>query len=380
MKQELIEHIKSQLNDFDLEYREGAWERFQAENKTNRKFLIWRKIMGAAAILLLMLLVLPWRSFKRANHKLVYHPRTGTVAICSSGPVTKDTIIPADMNLQRNKQTFPRSGFVAAVMQPAVILNNATVSAGTDSTDSENADTSTWSQQAIFPAKKAGHKKLSIEEMLAADNQPQPVLPSRSKWHISLAIGQAMDSRSKTDLNIGTYINYEMNSRLALISGISYNQFGGEKGFPLPDPSARSGKMMTGARADLSGIDIPLELQVKAGQIYARVGVSASAIISQQQTLDFSEQKVQVNTYVDADGVTRSETVTVNEITTEAVPEEKLGHNRVAGFYNFCLGYQQKISKNRSIGLEPFIKIPMSVYSEQRLNLVQGGLRVKVDF
>ena len=138
---------------------------------------------------------------------------------------------------------------------------------------------------------------------------------------------------------------------------------------------------MSGAQASMSGIDIPLELQVKASKrIYARLGVSAYAIISQQQTLEYSEQKSKVNTYVEPDGTMRTETVTTIEVSAESVPEEKLKQNKLVGLYNFSVGYQQKITKRNTLSFEPYVKIPVSGYSEQKLNLVQGGLRLKVDF
>ena len=380
MKQELIEHIKRQLNDFDLDYREGAWERFQAENKKNQKIVLWRKIIGAAAMLAIVLFFLPWRNFRHKNDGLVYQRRTGSAAICSPGPVPYDSATAGGSDVRRKIKRHTRLAIRPALL-PGRVPENLPLSAAADSSGFATVISAAGGFQAVLPVKESDRPKMSIEELLAADRQAPSGLPAQPRWRFSLALGQALDSRSKTDFHIGTYVNYRVDSRLSISSGITYSQFGAGKSFPLPEPSARSGKMMSSARAELTGIDIPLELQVKASnKFYARMGLSASAIITQQQTLNFSEQKVKVTTYVDPSGVTRSETVTISEVTTEAVSGDKLKQNRLAGFYNICVGYQQKITKNYTIGLEPFVKIPIGVYSEQRLNLVQGGLRVKMDF
>jgi hypothetical protein len=331
-------------------------------------------------MLTIILFFLPWRNFRQKNDILKYQRRTGSVAICSSGPVSNDAATAESMEVHRKIARDPGPQTEVAVL-PVSVPENTPLAPAADSNANAAALSAGSNLQTLLPAKKPERPKNSIEELLAADSKPPAGLPIQPKWRFSLAFGQALDSRSKTDFHIGTYVNYRIDSRLSISSGITYSQFGGGKTFPLPEPSARSGKMMSSARAELTGIDIPLELQIKAGnKMYARMGLSASTMITQQQTLNFSEQKVQVNTYVDPNGITRSETVTINEVTTEAVPEEKLKQNRLAGFYNICVGYQRRIAKNNTVGLEPFVKIPIGSYSEQRLNLVQGGLRVKLDF
>jgi hypothetical protein len=380
MKQELIEHIKSQLNDLDLDYQEGAWERFQAGNKKKRKIVLWRKIIGAAAMLTIVLLLLPWQNFSHKNNGPIYQRRTRPVAICSSGPVTNDAATTKGAEVRR-KITRPTHRAIQAALLPASVPKNMSLSSAADSSAFATDVSAASGLPAVLPLKKSDRQKRPIEELPATDHQAPSGLPAQPRWRFSLALGQALDSRSKTDFHIGTYVIYRVDRRFSISSGITYSQFGADKSFPLPEPSARSVKMMSSARAELTGIDIPLELQVKASnKIYARMGFSASAIITQRQTLNFSEQKVKVTTYVDPSGVTRSETVTISEVTTEAVAGDKLKQNRLAGFYNICVGYQQKIIKNYTIGLEPFVKIPIGVYSKQRLNLVQGGLRVKMDF
>jgi hypothetical protein len=237
--------------------------------------------------------------------------------------------------------------------------------------------------QTIAASRSAG--KLSTEAFLAnEDKHNLPDMPAAApykKWAFGVSLGQALDTRNKTNLNVGTQITYAFNSRLAISTGIFYNELGAAKKYQSDGATVRTGKFLNKAETNMRGIDIPIELQYKLSKkMYARVGVSAYSILSQQQTLQYNEQRDVVNTYVDAGGELRTETITVNEVSTESVPQEKLKQNKYVGLYNLSFGYQQKISGRHALSLEPYIKIPASGFSEQDLNLVQGGLRVKVDF
>jgi hypothetical protein len=81
-----------------------------------------------------------------------------------------------------------------------------------------------------------------------------------------------------------------------------------------------------------------------------------------------------VNGYAD------SKTMIVKEKTTEPQPEANIDPDKYIGFYNFSLGYKQKISKKNNIAIEPFLRLPMKTFSKENLNLTNGGLRLKIDF
>jgi type VI protein secretion system component VasF len=70
MKEELIDHIKNQLADFDQGYTEGAWESFRDKNERRKKLALWVRMAGAAAILLIAIILLPSKLSKDQN--LIY--------------------------------------------------------------------------------------------------------------------------------------------------------------------------------------------------------------------------------------------------------------------------------------------------------------------
>ena len=92
MKQELIEHIKSQLDDLELDYREGAWEQFRERRDRNRSVIFWRKVMSAAAMLILMLLFIPLQLIKRSQHPKAHQRLASVPAIRPANPAVGSTL------------------------------------------------------------------------------------------------------------------------------------------------------------------------------------------------------------------------------------------------------------------------------------------------
>lgn len=386
MKQELIDHIKSELDDLELDYRDGAWEYFRDKSAKKTRLIFWRKVMSAAAILVIMLLFVPDRFAINEEKQLADHI---TVLSQKDKPLSHD-IITENIAVKHKHMSLTHSPahiqnetrLIAAITNeiPAESMRPAMDTAIQKATDTLQVKTEYWAK-----AMPAGRKRMTIEELLAKDAVPDTeqklVSTAGSRWGLGISVGQALDRRSKANLSFGTHIAYAINSKISVSSGVFYNELGGIRKNDLPDMKSRTDKVMTGSQASLSGVDIPLEIQIKTNkQFYARVGISAYAITSQRQTFNFSEQKVAVTTYLDDNGKERSETVITSEHTTETVPDEKLKQNKFVGLYNLSIGFEQKINKRNTIAFEPYVKVPVSGYSEQRLNLIQGGLRVKIDF
>jgi hypothetical protein len=53
MQVELIDHIKNELKELEVEYRPGAWEDFQKHTKVQKTKVVWMKILAKAAVLLI---------------------------------------------------------------------------------------------------------------------------------------------------------------------------------------------------------------------------------------------------------------------------------------------------------------------------------------
>ena len=383
MKEELIDHIKNQLADFDQGYTEGAWESFRDKNERRKKLALWVRIAGAAAILLVAIILLPSKLSRDQN--LVYKE----IVI---GKKSEDRHILSKVIAPLKKQNLRRQQVVYQVGRaynnipvnthnPIAIINPvSSIDAGTIAENDNITGVSNNTTKAPETAKRK-----TMDDLFASDtNKPTRLIPGnpdKAKWGFGFSVGQAMDNRSKTNLYVGTHVSYQINSRLALASGVAFNQLGGYKSVKLPEATVQSGKFLSGAMAGLYGIEVPLELQYKTGsKVYARAGVSAFTVISQKQTLAYTEQTVSVSNYIDNNGKEHSETITTKAVSTEAVPQAKLQQHAFIALYNFAVGYQFKINNRNALALEPYVKLPATGFSEQKLNLAQGGMRIKFDF
>jgi hypothetical protein len=383
MKEELIDHIKNQLADFDQGYTEGAWESFRDKNERRKKLALWVRIAGAAAILLIAIILLPSKLSKDQN--LIY--KEIITSKKSEGRHILSTVIaPLKQQNLRHQHVAYHVGqtydnIPVKTHNPIAIINPVLVSdTGTNAVNDNIARVPNNKTKA-----PQTDKPKTMDDLFASENNKPTHLtqgnPNSPKWGFGFSVGQAMDNRSKNNLYVGTHISYQINSRLALASGVAFNQLGGYKSVKLSESSVRSGKFLSGAVAGLYGIEVPLELQYKTGsKVYARAGVSAFTVISQKQTLAYTEQTVSVSNYIDENGNEKSETITTKAVSTEAVPQAKLQQHTFIALYNFAVGYQFKITNRNALALEPYVKLPATGFSEQKLNLVQGGMRIKFDF
>ncbi|RZK66962.1 MAG: hypothetical protein EOO92_24705, partial [Pedobacter sp.] len=70
----------------------------------------------------------------------------------------------------------------------------------------------------------------------------------------------------------------------------------------------------------------------------------------------------------------------VSEKVTESAPASETESNNYIGFYNFSFGYKQKVAKDKSISIEPFMKVPMREVTKDNLRLMGTGVKLKFDF
>ncbi|MBC7418536.1 MAG: hypothetical protein H7325_10310, partial [Pedobacter sp.] len=131
----------------------------------------------------------------------------------------------------------------------------------------------------------------------------------------------------------------------------------------------------------VSGINVPLELRYKiSDRIYTNVGVSALAVLNNSQNNTYFSNGVETLASPSSTQTSELKTYIVQKKTVEPQPPASVAPDYYIGFYNFSLGYKQKISKNNNISIEPFLQLPMKTFSKENLNLTNGGVRLKFDF
>ena len=140
-------------------------------------------------------------------------------------------------------------------------------------------------------------------------------------------------------------------------------------------------RSLESVNASVRGINIPLELKYNISKkFYTGVGVSALAILNNKQDNNYLVSTGRNITVANTAGIAEQKMLIVTERVSETQPQSLQVADKYIGFYNFSLGYKQKISKKTDFAIEPFLRLPMKTFSNDNLNLTNGGLRLKIDF
>ncbi|MXV50289.1 outer membrane beta-barrel protein [Pedobacter sp. HMF7647] len=374
---EITDHLKEELASLDFGYRPGAWEDFKKREKKRRRLILWRRVSVAAAILLVGIgTYLQINNSQQTVEKLSYktEERQNKLAIAEAEETTPRvlaSITPSNSSkhlssLFGNRQLLPRAGS-AGIALPQVRQTSFVIARPFTTSNA--------------PADATNIEKAPFSRPVEEPGSPTGKSSKPRAWTFGLAVGQGIDSRSKMDLNIGTQLSYKVSKKLSLSTGLYYSELGGAKKITPDYAALRSGRMLSSTTATMRGIDIPLELQYHlTSKVYARLGVSAFAVTSQEQSLEYTSQSTGVSTFVDASGNTQTQAVTTSSVSSESVAKNQLEDYRNFGLYNMAIGFDQKLTSKNTISIEPFVKIPFSKFSEHQVNLAQGGLRLKVSF
>jgi hypothetical protein len=373
MQVELIDHIKDELQHFELDYQEGAWENFNNRQKkpgTN----VWFLLAKVAVFLVVFCLFLGGLKLGGDKHRVITFAREkasqrANIIVYNTQekhamPARLKTLHAAPVAFVADEQPVGTTDAVAISISPQLV-------SGTPIKSTQ-------------PAKKTLVTK-TMEDLLQEDNGVNDFaanrLPAKGRWSFGFAVGGALDSRQKGNINVGAEVNFKLSEKLSINTGVFYNQMGAKKANGSVIAMASQEKTLISAEANMSGTELPLQVSYLVNKkFYAKAGISAYAIGKQAQTLQFSEQKPVVTSYYDEQGAVHYENRVVNEISTESVTPEKLKQNKFVALYNLSFGFVQPIAGNKSLSLEPYLKIPMQDFSEQKLNLSQAGVRVVFNF
>ncbi|MBC8987067.1 hypothetical protein H9X96_14940 [Pedobacter sp. N36a] len=259
--------------------------------------------------------------------------------------------------------------------------------------------------EAALPKAPIVVQKQSLEEFLAQESKNGNARGRRNtgnqralamqddKWEMGVMVAPSFGSSKKLNMGYGVSMAYALSKKVSINSGISYNEMGASRnaassaGAEQNMPSTFAGgfpsnsKQLQSVDASLQGIDIPLEISYRLSKsLYANVGISAFAVLNQKRKNIFLESQVQ-DSPVDPAGTFAFKSNVLNTmITEERQSSDELKTDPYLGFYNFSLGYKQRISRGKSVSLEPFLKLPIKEFTQENLYLIGTGLRVKFDF
>ncbi|WP_426324830.1 hypothetical protein [Pedobacter sp. R-06] len=407
MDKELIEHITAQLQNHEETYPNGAWERFSEKKNKRRGIAFWPLWAAAALILIFGGVFFAQNNSDQKKDIAITKPKVQQNATADANSNTNietkidSTSLNNDKapvnNLAANRpakiteSTKPlltaeqtSYSFINTLEQLAPVNNNLL----DNKLAGANLSNLQTKQFDILTEKKNPQPiaQTSFEKLLAQDSYAnQQKLPSKtnvnSKWQPDVYIAPAMGNDNKVTMNYGFSLSYAIANKLSISSGVSYASISTTESLNASAPQTLSGKNLESVDAKVRGINVPLELKYNiSDKLYTNIGVSALAVLNNSQQNNYIVNQVQSFSSPTVNGYADSKTLIVKEKTTEPQPEATIDPDKYIGFYNFSLGYKQKISKKNNIAIEPFLRLPMKTFSKENLNLTNGGLRLKIDF
>ena len=409
MDKELIEHITTQLQNHEENYAPGAWERFsKKEEKKRGGFVLW-PLWTAAAIILVLSGLFLFNHEDKINKNVIVKSKTNHTHSQSAAPKKHDLIDgqvateEPDIIVDNNDNSY-RTQAENTTRSPLNIIDNPnpvyvanqvidkTVAPKINPLENNNnvaaANNGVVNTEVKVPQEKPNaNNKMTFEDLLALDSKTNQGKNAQNKgkqsqrWQPDVYVAPSMGNDSKVNMNYGFSLSYAIANKLSISSGVSYASVSSMESQNASAPQSLSGRNLESVNAKVSGINVPLELRYKiSDKLYTGVGVSALAVINNSQQNTYIVNQVQSLSSPSVNGTTDIRSFIVAEKQTEPQPEAKLDPDKYIGFYNFSLGYKQKISKKNNIAIEPFLRLPMKTFSRENLNLTNGGLRLKVDF
>ena len=406
MDKELIEHITAQLQNHEETYPNGAWERF-SEKKNNRRGIAYWPLWAAAALILIFGGVFfAQNNIDQKKQALVIKPKAQQIPAAdgNTNVVTETKTNPTSLNNDTNtlnKLAANRSikitesinplltkqsnyPFVNTVEQLTPVNNNLLDSklAGANLSNLKSKQFNILVEnKKPQPRTQTNFEKLLAQDSYVNQQKPADKASGNSKWQPDVYVAPAMGNDNKVTMNYGFSLSYAIANKLSISSGVSYASISTTESLDASAPQTLSGKNLASVDAKVRGINVPLELKYNiSDKLYTNIGVSALAVLNNSQQNSYIINQVQSFSSPAVNGYADSKTLIVKEKTVEPQPEANLDPDKYIGFYNFSLGYKQKISKKNNIAIEPFLRLPMKTFSKENLNLTNGGLRLKIDF
>jgi hypothetical protein len=422
--EELINHIKNGLADHEEEYVVGNWEKFNKKEKKRPAIILWMGGIGAAAAVLLISFAL----FFNENSKEKTISEDNEIA--KTAPLEVDELGNSDNNtgsstvrVQPESVEKTTNALTAVIGKEQVTTSNSDLALVSPVNDLlpltaplvaanpivKQPDYIVQQQNSVVkqpdpvavvtadPTDDIAKKPITLDAFLAKENELNASKKATgekqtltNKWDLGVVVAPSFgNTTNKLNMGYGVSMAYNLNSKVSVGSGISYNEMGASKdiiGNSAPNsPSANAlvsdTKSLESVNTRVSGIDIPLEVRYNlSSRFYANVGVSAFAVINQQQNNVYLRGTVIQETTLNLAGDVKPQSFLRTEKVSEKATETLSPNSRLIGFYNFSFGYRQKLSKDKSIGIEPFMKVPMKDVTKENLRLLGTGLKIKFDF
>jgi hypothetical protein len=418
---EIMELIKTTLDNFHEDYIPGAWENFVNVRKRKKRIIFLRVASAAAACLITGLI---------GYNYFVYNSVKQTQVITenkkqNSITVKKDSVEEMNSVLRNNEisqeiyvdnkthhQNSSDSGSKSIKLSPGrnhhsqINFNSSSsVQKELSSEDEEKnvnppavkADSLRAVQKSTAGRRdsvnsKAGSKKTMPSDYKYRDDPDlfrrfaENDVPGSEKRKIRIGInfspgvnststGSSLNYSGGVSTDIALFDNFLLSTGLQLEHQSVVNGAGS-------NPSASVSSSRT--KADLVNLDLPLNItwkffSDKSKSFYISGGVSSLAYLSEKYDKTTSvRQLAEIKTF-EAGADKLSYKMENFDIKTEN-KEPSFNTIDIAGRVNIIFGVEQRLSPKLYLHLEPYMKIPVSGLASENLRFSTGGVTCKISF
>lgn len=187
-----------------------------------------------------------------------------------------------------------------------------------------------------------------------------------SESNINLGAGISSDFRINNRLKLSTGINLSKNS-LTYNEDTPSNAYGSFQ--PASGFAASTLVSVNNYQAELLNMEIPVNLKYSfspgKNSAYIQAGLSSGTYLNEHYAINFNNFNSLIGAAVAQD---------------EQVISKKFNHFDLMRTVNLSFGFNTKISKNQSIGIEPFIKYPLGGLGSENLKFGSSGINIKMNF
>ena len=415
--------ITDSLHAHEDAYIDGAWEAF-VDKKRRKRFPLYIRMAGAAALLLILgyavLLYVPQSTQKKSRKyqaKNIIRPnqtnpktsvdKEGLTDITGITPPSinkKNSLTINNRNEERPKPLFydPVEKYGDGVPVKTYTTDSSSIAFNNLSkTVPVSDDQPTKSESSLPDVVSTNIKRYDKNarlnyNSLAGLKKPEktPAKSAASNKALSYAL-QLSPSVGNERLNFGTgvEVGYKLSKNFSVSTGIGYSYInaGSNRGSLTPEatysnvsnsssasPSSNysSGTSQTvkGVRLALSGLELPLNFQYKtSGGLYFSAGVAAMSIIGNNLSYNYLNNRAE--SVASANGLT-SDIRIISEESTKQSTENVRGY---VGFYTFSAGKKITIGRTQ-LKFAPFVKIPFTGVSSEKIQLLHGGVQLGIGF
>lgn len=438
---DIIEDIKAKLKDAqDLPYREGAWQRFAAQNgKTKQsKVVLFKRLASIAAAGLAVLGV----SLYIYNAQNTSPSPSAELAYQSVSPSTKSSsnVAPrnkADMPMAPENSIienyssldYPSHETHLGNERKLVSLSNLPTITAIDLVDLSTSSFTELELKYIQPqlvtSRVTSEEKLPNNVVLTpsamtlahqtvqgslnkdVDQLKQSTRMSLGdKFQLGLYVSPHRTS-DRFDVGAGFLVSYAISKNISIRTGTSYNSYSvGVLKDPMETSNTERVSLSNTHKESIASdlyatanpqmilpninavmgrveaIEIPLDMsyQFKKGY-YTSAGISYSAIINQEREARYIDN-AGISSLQDKASLIPNAAEKVNKVEVKTVKslEDNVNPNGFSGFANFSVGKKVNLNNKMSLSLEPFVKVPIGQFRKSDLNYTNSGVRIITTF